>query len=80
MSDAQGSEAGAPTRLSPEAKASLLWGVVGGLAFLVLVQGYELVGDEPVSLGVKFGVAVAVAIGAALLTYVARARFSFGGV
>jgi len=55
-------------------KASLLWGVVGGLAFLVLLQGYELVADVRVALLVKFGVAMAVTAGATALTYAARDR------
>ncbi|PSP53485.1 hypothetical protein BRC74_03930, partial [Halobacteriales archaeon QH_7_68_42] len=29
-------------------KASLLWGVIGGLSFLVLIQGYELLTDQGV--------------------------------
>jgi len=65
-------------RLSPEAKASLLWGVVGGLAFLVLVQGYELVGSEAITVTAKVGVTLAVAVGATLLTYAARSRLAAG--
>jgi len=56
------------------ARSSLLWGVVGGLAFLVLLQGYELVADVRVALLVKFGVAMAVTAGATALTYAARDR------
>ncbi len=41
-------------------KAALLWGAVGGFAFLVLVQGYELLTDEAVDALVKLVVAVAV--------------------
>ena len=55
-------------------RSSLLWGVVGGLAFLVLLQGYELLADVRVSLAVKFGVAVAVTAGATALTYASRDR------
>ncbi len=55
-------------------KSSLLWGVVGGLAFLVLLQGYELLADVRVALLVKFGVALVVAAGATALTYAARDR------
>ena len=55
-------------------RASLLWGVVGALSFLVLVQGYELLAAEPVTLGAKAGVALAVAAGASLLTYGAHDR------
>ncbi|MFB6140979.1 MAG: hypothetical protein ABEJ26_11140 [Halosimplex sp.] len=55
--------------LSPATRSSLLWGVVGGLSFLVLVQGYELLAEVPVGLGAKFGIAALVAVGAAGLTY-----------
>ncbi|WP_058993910.1 hypothetical protein [Haloarcula sp. CBA1127] len=50
--------------MDPRTKASLLWGVVGGLAFLVLIQGYELLAGTPVSIPAKAGVAVAVGVGA----------------
>ncbi|MDT3433823.1 hypothetical protein [Haloarcula sp. 1CSR25-25] len=55
--------------MDPRTKASLLWGAVGGLAFLVLVQGYELLAGTPVSISAKVGVAVAVAVGAMLVSY-----------
>jgi putative flippase GtrA len=58
----------------PEGRASLLWGLVGGLAFLVLVQGYELLTDIAVSAPVKAGVALVVAASAATLTHFARPR------
>ncbi|MHB9287560.1 hypothetical protein ACKVMT_11050 [Halobacteriales archaeon Cl-PHB] len=43
-------------------KAALLWGVVGGFAFLVLVQGYELLTPASVDALVKLVVAVAVVV------------------
>jgi len=49
-------------------KASLLWGLVGALSYLVLLQGYELVTVERVDLGVKFGVAVVVFVGASVVS------------
>jgi hypothetical protein len=55
--------------MDPRTKASLLWGAVGGLAFLVLVQGYELLAGTPVSISAKVGVAVAVTVGAMLVSY-----------
>ena len=55
--------------MDPKLKSSLLWGVVGGLAYLVLVQGYQLFASVPISTPVKFGVALVVAAGAAALTY-----------
>lgn len=50
-------------------RASLLWGLVGALAFLVLVQGYELLGGQAVTVGAKAGVAAAVGTAAAGLSY-----------
>ncbi|EMA19904.1 hypothetical protein [Haloarcula argentinensis] len=55
--------------MDPRTKASLLWGVVGGLAFLVLIQGYELLAGVPVSIPAKAGVAVAVGVGTTLASY-----------
>ncbi|WP_299267195.1 hypothetical protein [Halorientalis sp.] len=53
-------------------KSSLLWGLVGGLAFLVLLQGYELVSTERVDWLVKFAVAALVVVGATGVSYVYR--------
>lgn len=41
-------------------RASLLWGVIGALAFLVLAQAYRLFADLGVGLPTLLGVAVAV--------------------
>jgi hypothetical protein len=60
--------------MEPRIKDSLLWGAVGGLAFLVLVQGYELLAGTPVTLGAKFGVAVLVAVAATGLSYATHDR------
>jgi len=60
--------------MKPRTKASLLWGVVGGLAFLVLVQGYELLAGDPISVAAKVGVALAVAAGTTLATYATQPR------
>lgn len=70
-SAAEGEDAGR-TRVDPAAgrrRASLLWGLVGALAFLVLVQGFELLGGESVTVAVKAGVAVAVGVAAAMSSY-----------
>lgn len=69
-SAAEGEDAGR-TRVDPAAgrRASLLWGLVGVLAFLVLVQGFELLGGESVTVAVKAGVAVAVGVAAAMSSY-----------
>jgi hypothetical protein len=58
--------------MRPRTKGSLLWGVVGGLAFLALVQGYELLADPVVPAALKAAVAVAVGIAAAGATHAAR--------
>ena len=60
--------------MEPSTKSSLLWGVVGALAFLVLLQGYELVTGQRVTVAAKAGVAVAVLVGATALSHVARGR------
>jgi hypothetical protein len=62
--------------MDPRRKEALLWGVVGGLAFLVLLQGYELLAARPVDLLVKFGVALLVAVGAGALSYATRRRLA----
>ena len=55
--------------MRPRVKASLLWGVVGLLGFLVLLQGYELWSGYRYDLAVKAGVAVAVGVGATGVSY-----------
>ncbi|QCC50798.1 hypothetical protein [Halapricum salinum] len=48
--------------MTPDRKRALLWGVIGALAFLVLLQGYELLADRRVDWLVKFGVALVVGV------------------
>jgi len=60
--------------LPPRVASSALWGVVGGLSFLVLVQGYELLADAGVSIAAKFVVAAVVAVVAGVSTHLARGR------
>jgi len=55
-------------------RASLAWGLVGGLSFLVLLQGYELLTPACVDFLVKGGVALAVTVGATILTAVVGPR------
>ena len=55
-------------------RESLLWGVVGALSFLVLVQGYELLTEAAVTVGVKAGVALLVGVAAAVGSHLARDR------
>ena len=55
-------------------KASLLWGLVGALSFLVLVQGYELLDGLGVSFLVKLAVALGVFGGATAVSYAVEGR------
>ena len=72
--DPSGDPGESSATLPPAAKSSLLWGVVGGLCFLVLIQGYELFTDERISFLVKFAVAVLVGVVAGGSTYAVRGR------
>ncbi|MCO8242440.1 MULTISPECIES: hypothetical protein [unclassified Haladaptatus] len=58
--------------MNPRVKASLLWGVVGALAFLVLLQGYQLVTGYRYSVPMIVGTTLVVAIGAPIFTYIAH--------
>jgi hypothetical protein len=58
--------------MEPYRKASVLWGVVGGLAFLVLVQGYELLAGAAVTVLAKAAVALAVAATVTAAAYVVQ--------
>ncbi|GAA0221958.1 hypothetical protein ACFFQF_07905 [Haladaptatus pallidirubidus] len=57
--------------MNPRVKASLLWGVVGVLSFLVLLQGYELLTEYRYSIGLKVGTTLLVGVGTVALTYAA---------
>ncbi|WP_336001029.1 hypothetical protein [Halorientalis halophila] len=59
---------------APRFRSSLLWGLTGGLSFLVLLQGYELVTTVRVDWLVKFGVAALVTAGGTGLTHVLARR------
>ena len=56
--------------MNSRTKASLLWGVIGALSFLVLAQGYELLAAPGISLLSKLAVAVVVAAVASGASYV----------
>jgi hypothetical protein len=49
--------------MTPRQKSSLLWGLVGALAFLVLVQAYRLFGGQ-LTVGPAAIAAVALLVGA----------------
>lgn len=55
--------------MRPTIRASLLWGVVGGLSFLVLLQGANLLGLERTSIPVAGGVTLIVFVLVTVLTY-----------
>ena len=62
--------------MSARLKASLLWGLVALLSFLVLVQAYEAVADVRLGFPAKFGVAVLVGSGAVGVTYLIDHRLA----
>ncbi|ELY61313.1 hypothetical protein C491_00607 [Natronococcus amylolyticus DSM 10524] len=60
--------------LSRRAKSALLWGLVGALSFLVLVQGYALFVERLVTMAQGALVAVLVGIGAGIGSYLLEHR------
>ncbi len=58
--------------MDPRVKASLVWGVIGALSFLVLVQGYELLSADRLPFGLKFATAGVVGAAATGSTYLAE--------
>jgi hypothetical protein len=65
--------------MSPRARSALLWGLVGGVGFLALAQGYRLVASLGVGTLALAGVAVVVAAVTALTSYVAEPRLAARG-
>jgi uncharacterized membrane protein len=64
--------------VNPQAKASLLWGLVGTFIFLVGIQTFRLLTDEPIAFGVAAGVALAVGVAATVATYLLEQRLMRG--
>ena len=62
--------------MRPARKASLLWGAVGGMAFLALVQGYHLVGGEFVGLTPMVAGAVGVLVATTAIAHTVRPRLT----
>jgi len=60
--------------MTPERRAVVLWGVIGALAFLVLLQGYELLADRRVDWLVKAVVTLGVGLVAAGTTRLLQGR------
>jgi hypothetical protein len=66
--------------VTPRRKSALLWGVVGLLAFLVLVQGYQLlVGPMPVGFLGKLAIGVLVGSVAGGVSYLLEGRLARKG-
>ncbi len=61
--------------MEPRTKASLLWGLVGALTFLVLLQAYQLATQQFAALGVVVAVTAAVGVGTALAAQTLRPWF-----
>lgn len=62
--------------MDPRLKASLLWGAVGTLSFLVLLQGYHVVAGEFAGFAVLFGVGGVVFLASTVATYLLRGVFA----
>ncbi len=60
--------------MEPRTKASLLWGLIGALTFLVLLQAYHLVTREFAALGVAVGATVGVGVVTAVAAQLLRPR------
>lgn len=65
--------------MEPRTKSSLLWGAVGALAFLALVQGYQLVTEATVTADAMALVAVVVGLGATVAAYWLEGRLGPAG-
>ena len=61
-----------PWTVNPLVKSSLLWGAIGALSFLVLIQGYHLVTGEFVGAVVMAGVASLVFVASAVSAHLLR--------
>ncbi len=58
-------------------KSAVLWGLVGALSFLVLLQGYEVIVDASTPLVITAAVTVVIGVLAAGLSYVVEGRLRF---
>jgi len=74
MTNAAGAAGARPTKRA-RAKSAALWGLVGGFAFLVLAQGYLLVGgDIPFAYAGLFPVGGVIALITATIAYATEYR------
>jgi hypothetical protein len=60
--------------MDPRFKASLLWGLVGGMAFLTLAQGYNLLADEFLGVGPMAAGALGVLVVTVAVVHTLRPR------
>ncbi|GAB3706108.1 hypothetical protein [Halorubrum pallidum] len=62
--------------IDARAKSAALWGLVGGLSFLALAQGYRLVAgsDLPVSFAGAVAIATGIAVASGGIAYVTEHR------
>lgn len=58
--------------MEPTVKSSLLWGLIGALSYLVLIQAYHLTTGQFVGIREMAGVAVAVGMISAVLVHLLR--------
>jgi len=66
--------------MTPQQKSSLLWGSMGALSFLVLVQGYRLfVGTFDIGAVAIGGIALLVGAAAAGITHALASRIHENG-
>jgi hypothetical protein len=62
--------------MDPRRKSSLLWGAIGGLSFLVLLQSYHLFVGEFIGVGPMAVGAVLVSVASSLVTHHLRPRLA----
>ncbi|SER12110.1 hypothetical protein SAMN04489841_3003 [Natrinema salaciae] len=62
--------------IDPRAKSAFLWGVVGTLSFLVLVQSYALFATPLVTITQALALGIAVGLGAGSGAYLLEPRFA----
>jgi hypothetical protein len=62
--------------MDPRLKASVLWGLVGAMAFLVLVQGYHLFADDFLGIGPMAAGALVVLVATTTAAHTLRPRLT----
>ncbi len=62
--------------IDPRTKSAVLWGVIGCLSFLVLVQSYALLAEPLVTIAQALGLALPVGLGAGTGAYLLEPRLA----